>query len=108
MLAVRLITLTSRGETVLFCASITQMRCLPSTSCNAEAGSSMRGLIAVLKVTLIAVPRRKPSGVSARVRRARRVRVALCAWGSISRMVAVVLMPGLSCAATRNTTSLGS
>ncbi|MNT85958.1 hypothetical protein D3C72_2261920 [compost metagenome] len=86
---------------------MTQIRSLPSTSCKAVAGNSMRGLIAELRVTLIAVPRRKPSGVSARVRRARRVRVALCACGSISRRVAVVLMLGSSCPATRNTTSEG-
>ncbi|MNT62408.1 hypothetical protein D3C72_2001280 [compost metagenome] len=60
----------------------------------------MRGLTALFKVTLIAVPRRNAGGVSVSVRRARRVRVALSAWGSISRTVAVVVMLGFSCEAT--------
>ena len=70
------------------------------TAWSAVRGSSIRGLIAELRVTLIAVPRRNPGGVSVSVRRARRVRVALCAWGSISRTMAVVVMLGSSWTAT--------
>ena len=49
MLSVRLIRLTSRGETVCVCGSMTQMRVLPSTSCSALRGNSIRGLIAELQ-----------------------------------------------------------
>ena len=107
LLASRLITVTSRGCTVWLWVSSSQMRVLPSTSCKALTGSWMRGAMAVLKVTLIAVPRRKAGGVSVRVNRARRVRVALWAWGSISRTMAVVLTLGSSWPATTNTTSVG-
>ena len=61
-------TVTSRCDTVLFAASTTQTKALPSFSSSAVAGRSTCGATGRLNVTETVAPRRKTSGGSFRVR----------------------------------------